>query len=155
MKQLRQHCRSIGVTAPSGPNAKQKSDHDKMAKMNGAAFDKMFAQHRVADHKKDIAVYQKASKKQDAAGQYAQVSLPTPAETFRRGSKNPKTKKVVCQNSSAFAMQRARRNYQLGASGLTTRQITRGRPGPPGVWTYPRTGPGHSKLIYGDQEAGS
>ena len=48
-----------------------------MAKMNGAAFDKMFAQHMVADHKKDISAYQKASKKQDAAGQYAQGSLPT------------------------------------------------------------------------------
>src|SRR4029079_14723265 len=34
----------------------------------------------------------------------------------------------------------------------TTRQITRGRPGPPGVWTGLE---GVSRLIYGDQEAGS
>jgi putative membrane protein len=31
----------------------------------------------VADHKKDIAAYQKASKAKDAAGQYAQSTLPT------------------------------------------------------------------------------
>jgi putative membrane protein len=70
--------KDVGVTTvPGGPNAKQKADYDKMAKMNGAAFDKAFAQHMVKDHKKDIAAYQKASKKQDAAGQYAQQTLPT------------------------------------------------------------------------------
>jgi putative membrane protein len=69
--------KSLGINAPSGPNAKQKADYDKMAKMNGAAFDKMFAQHMVTDHKKDIAKYKIASKKQDAAGQYAQGALPT------------------------------------------------------------------------------
>ena len=70
--------KTIGVSAvPAGPNAKQKADYDKMAKLNGAAFDKTFAEHMVKDHKKDIAEYQKASKKQDAAGQYAQQTLPT------------------------------------------------------------------------------
>ena len=48
-----------------------------MAKLNGAAFDKAFAEHMVKDHKKDIAAYQKASRKQDAAGRYAQSTLPT------------------------------------------------------------------------------
>jgi putative membrane protein len=48
-----------------------------MAKLNGAAFDKAFAEHMVKDHKKDIAAYQKASRKQDAAGQYALSTLPT------------------------------------------------------------------------------
>ena len=69
---------SVGVEAPpGGPNAKQKADYDKMAKLNGAAFDKAFAEHMVKDHKKDIAAYQKASRKQDAVGQYAQSTLPT------------------------------------------------------------------------------
>jgi len=65
-----------GVNAPSGPNSKQKADYDKMAKMQGAAFDKAFAQHMVMDHKKDIADYKKAAKKSDDAGQYAKDSLP-------------------------------------------------------------------------------
>ena len=68
--------RGLGVNAPSGPNAKQKADYEKMAKMSGPAFDKAFAQHMVADHKKDIAEYQKEAKKQDAAGKYASDSLP-------------------------------------------------------------------------------
>jgi putative membrane protein len=68
---------SLGVTPPSGPNAKQKADYDKMSKMNGAAFDKMFAQHMIKDHHKDIKQYQNAAKNQDAAGQYAQNALPT------------------------------------------------------------------------------
>ena len=68
---------SLGVTPPANPNAKQKADYDKMAKLNGAAFDKSFAQHMIMDHKKDIAAYRKASKAKDAAGQYAQKTLPT------------------------------------------------------------------------------
>src|SRR5437763_7001951 len=43
---------SLNVSPPSEPNAKQKKDYAKMSKLNGAAFDKAFAQHMVADHKK-------------------------------------------------------------------------------------------------------
>jgi putative membrane protein len=68
--------KKLGVNAPSGPSAKQKADYDKMAKAQGAAFDKEFAQHMVMDHKKDIAEYKKAAKKNDDAGQYAKDSLP-------------------------------------------------------------------------------
>ena len=35
--------KGMGMNPPSGPNAKQKADYDKMSKMSGAAFDKMFA----------------------------------------------------------------------------------------------------------------
>jgi putative membrane protein len=72
-----QAAKSMGLTYPNGPNAQQKSDHDKMAKMTGAQFDKEFAQHMVKDHQKDIAEYEKESKMQDAAGKYAQETLPT------------------------------------------------------------------------------
>jgi putative membrane protein len=40
-----------------------------MSKMSGD-FDKMFAEHMVADHQKDIAEYKKESKMKDAAGEY-------------------------------------------------------------------------------------
>ena len=43
----------------------------------GAKFDKEFAAHMVADHKKDIKEYEKAAKKQDAVGNYAKETLPT------------------------------------------------------------------------------
>lgn len=68
---------SMAVKPPSGPNKEQKADYEKMAKMTGAAFDKMFAEHMVKDHKKDIAEYERAAKAKDAAGQYANETLPT------------------------------------------------------------------------------
>jgi putative membrane protein len=69
---------SLGVTPPSGPNAMQVKEHDRMAKMSGPAFDKTFAKHMVAGHKTNISAYTKASKMKtaDAASQYASETLP-------------------------------------------------------------------------------
>ena len=69
--------KGMGMNPPSEPNAKQKADYDKMSKMSGAGFDKMFATHMVADHQKDIAEYKKASKMKDAAGEYASSQIDT------------------------------------------------------------------------------
>ena len=68
---------SLGITPPTSPNNKQKADYDKMSKLSGAQFDRMFITHMIADHKKDIKDYEKASKKKDAAGSYATDALPT------------------------------------------------------------------------------
>ncbi|WOH53600.1 DUF4142 domain-containing protein [Bradyrhizobium sp. sBnM-33] len=68
--------KSMGVTPPDGPNAKQRADYEKMSKMSGAQFDRHFATHMIADHQKDIAEYKKASKNADAAGDYAKGSIP-------------------------------------------------------------------------------
>ena len=76
-KKAIQAAQTLSVTPPTGPNKEQKADYDKMAKTNGAAFDKMFADHMVTDHKKDIAEYERAAKAKDAAGQYAGHALPT------------------------------------------------------------------------------
>jgi putative membrane protein len=67
--------KSMGVTPPDGPNAKQKADYYKMSKMSGAQFDRDFATHMVADHEKDIAAYKKAAKQADAAGEYAKGQI--------------------------------------------------------------------------------
>ena len=69
--------KGMGVNPPTGPNAKQKADYDKMSKMSGAAFDKMFATHMVADHQKDIAEYKKEAKMKDTAGEYASGQIDT------------------------------------------------------------------------------
>ena len=69
--------KGLGMNPPTGPNAKQKADYDKMSKMSGAAFDKMFATHMVADHQKDIAEYKKAAKNKDAGGEYAAGQIET------------------------------------------------------------------------------
>jgi putative membrane protein len=67
--------KSMGITAPDGPSAKQKADYDKMSKMSGAQFDRSFATHMVADHEKEIAGYKKESKRADAAGEYAKEQI--------------------------------------------------------------------------------
>lgn len=69
--------KSLGMNPPGGPNAKQQADFDKMSKMSGSAFDKMFAAHMVADHQKDISEYKKASRMKDAAGEYASGQIDT------------------------------------------------------------------------------
>jgi putative membrane protein len=69
--------RSVGITPPTGPNRRQKADHDKMAKKKGADFDRAFAKDMVKDHKQDVAAFKKEAKKKDAAGQFAESTLPT------------------------------------------------------------------------------
>ena len=69
--------KGLGMNPPTGPNAKQKTDYDKMSKMSGVGFDKMFATHMVADHQKDIAEYKKATKNKDPAGEYAAGQIDT------------------------------------------------------------------------------
>jgi putative membrane protein len=76
--------KSMGVTPPTGPNAKQKADYNEMAKLTGPSFDKKFSEHMVMDHKKDIEEYQTAAKKQDAAGKYATEALPTLQKHLQR-----------------------------------------------------------------------
>jgi putative membrane protein len=67
--------KSMGVTPPDGPSAKQKADYDKMSKMTGVQFDRQFATHMVADHQRDIAQYKKEAKQSDAAGEYAKEQI--------------------------------------------------------------------------------
>jgi putative membrane protein len=69
--------KSMNINPPTGPNAKQEAEYDKMSKMTGAKFDKMFASHMVSDHEKDIAEYKKESRMKNAAGEYAAAEIPT------------------------------------------------------------------------------
>jgi len=69
--------KSLGMTPPTAANKKQKADYDKMAKLSGEQFDKMFVKDMIKDHKKDIKDYEKAAKNKDAAGSYATETLPT------------------------------------------------------------------------------
>jgi putative membrane protein len=55
--------KEMGMTPPTEPNKKQKAEYDHMAKMSGDKFDRAFAKHMVADHKKDIKEFQKEAKK--------------------------------------------------------------------------------------------
>src|SRR3954454_16017446 len=54
----------LGVNPPTEPNKNQKAMHATLGKLSGQAFDRKFASEMVKDHKKEIAKYQKAAKKQ-------------------------------------------------------------------------------------------
>jgi putative membrane protein len=68
----------LGITSPTEPTKKQKADHDKLAKLADAKFDRAFSQAMVKDHGKDVKAYEKAAKLRDAeAANYASQTLPT------------------------------------------------------------------------------
>src|SRR5262249_37413371 len=66
----------LGVTPPTGPNAKQKAVYDKLAKLSGPAFDRGFTQAMIKDHKEDISKFKRESKKTTSAGNFAKETLP-------------------------------------------------------------------------------
>jgi putative membrane protein len=68
--------KDMGMTPPTGPNAKQKKTYDSMAKMSGDKFDKAFAKHMVMDHRKDIKEFQDEAKKNNKASGFASEVLP-------------------------------------------------------------------------------
>jgi len=76
-KKLQQLGQQLGVTMPTEPNSKQKSDYEKMNKLSGAQFDREFAKHMVDDHKKDISKYQAEAKRQGPIGDLAKQTVPT------------------------------------------------------------------------------
>lgn len=77
LQQAEQQAQQLGVTAPQGPNAKQKATYERMNKLSAAQFDKQFARHAVQDHKKDIAAYQKEAKSKGPLAQFAEATVPT------------------------------------------------------------------------------
>jgi putative membrane protein len=71
--------KSMNVTAPAEPTAKQKQEHDAMAKMSGSQFDSMFINHMVQDHQEDIGKYTAQAQSGDSSKvtDYAKETLPT------------------------------------------------------------------------------
>jgi len=69
----------MGVTAPTEPTAKQKQEHDSLAKLSGSQFDSMFMSHMAQDHQEDIGKYTAQAQSGDSskATDYAKDTLPT------------------------------------------------------------------------------
>lgn len=68
---------SLNVTPPTEPSKQQKQVYEKLSKLSGAAFDREFIKDMVADHKKDVAEYEKEAKRQnDPVASYANETLP-------------------------------------------------------------------------------
>jgi putative membrane protein len=73
------------ITLPTEVDAKDKATHDRLAKMSGAAFDKAYMQHMVADHKTDVNEFKKesASGKDPDVKAWAGKTLPTLEEHLK------------------------------------------------------------------------
>jgi len=83
--ELKQVVASKGVNLPAEVKGKEKAELDKLSKASGAAFDKAFARQQVADHKKDIAEFEReANNGQDPdIKAFATKTLPTLKEHLR------------------------------------------------------------------------
>ena len=68
-----------GTTLPTEMSKKQQADKARLAKLNGAEFDKAYMKMMVSDHKEDIAEFEKEAKSgKDADVQaFASKTLPT------------------------------------------------------------------------------
>ena len=68
-----------GVTVPSTADAKSKATIDKLAKLNGAAFDRAYMQDMVKDHSEDIAEFKREAESGDDSDvkAFASKTLPT------------------------------------------------------------------------------
>lgn len=83
--ELKQIAGAKGMRLPSSPTPEQQREAAMLAKMNGAAFDKAFMNHLVADHKKDIALFRKeaSSGKDPELKAFAAKTLPTLQEHLK------------------------------------------------------------------------
>jgi len=68
---------NMNSTSPMPKEMQDTKDH--LSKLNGTAFDKAYMSHMVSDHRKDIALFEKASKdsKTPAIKDFATRTLPT------------------------------------------------------------------------------
>jgi putative membrane protein len=65
------------VTLPSALTSEQKDTKDKLAKLNGSAFDRAYADAMVTDHQKAVALFTSASQSADAdVKAFAGTTLP-------------------------------------------------------------------------------
>jgi putative membrane protein len=76
--ELQQIAEQENVTQPSQPTGKDTAAAKKLSGLNGAAFDKAYAQDELSDHQQDVALFRKeASSGQDPAlKSFAQKTLP-------------------------------------------------------------------------------
>lgn len=76
LEAAKQAAKTLNVTPPTEPSAKQKETYQKLSKLSGEKFDLEFTKTMVEDHKTDIALHEKLSKYSNAGGAYAQMVLP-------------------------------------------------------------------------------
>lgn len=68
-----------GVQVPAQPDPKHQKDIERLRALSGAAFDREYMKHMVADHRKDVAEFRKEARsaKDSALKDFAAKTLPT------------------------------------------------------------------------------
>jgi putative membrane protein len=78
-QQLTQIATSKGITLSKALPADKQQERDRFARLSGAEFDRMYMDHMVKDHKKDVSEFEKQAEKgtDPALRTFAQQTLPT------------------------------------------------------------------------------
>lgn len=77
--QLKSLAQQKNITLPTSLPAKEQKLKDSLSKLSGEQFDHEYMEHMVADHKKDVAEFKRASTtlKDNDLKQFASTTLPT------------------------------------------------------------------------------
>jgi putative membrane protein len=83
--ELKSLAQSKNITLPTDLDPKDKATHDRLAKLSGAAFDRAYMQHMLADHRKDVNEFKKESTsgKDSDVKAWASKTLPTLEEHLK------------------------------------------------------------------------
>ena len=77
--ELKSLAQQKNITLPTALDPKDKAAHDRLAKLSGAAFDRAYMQHMLADHRKDVNEFKHESTmgKDPDVKAWASKTLPT------------------------------------------------------------------------------
>jgi len=81
------------ITLPTDISAKDQATYDRLAKLNGTAFDRAYARDMVKDHETDVAAFQKETNagKDDSLKSFASETLPTLQEHLKQAKEMMKS----------------------------------------------------------------
>jgi putative membrane protein len=83
--ELKSLAQQKNITLPTDVDAQDKATHDRLAKLSGAAFDRAYMQHMLADHRKDVNEFKRESTtgKDPEVKAWAGKTLPTLEEHLK------------------------------------------------------------------------
>ncbi len=81
------------ITLPTDISAKDQATYDRLAKLNGTAFDRAYARDMVKDHETDVVAFQREANggKDDSLRSFASETLPTLQDHLRQAKQMMKT----------------------------------------------------------------
>jgi putative membrane protein len=81
------------ITLPTDISAKDQATYDRLAKLNGVAFDRAYARDMVKDHEADVAAFQREASggKDDSLKSFASETLPTLQDHLKQAKEMMKT----------------------------------------------------------------